>query len=107
MSKFSQTNFFQSFGCAIRGIKLAIKSQKNIKRQIVVAILVIISALLYLFYHLITRKINRTLYIKFNDYLYENIKKNTIESDRFRDGIVFISVFAVLGRAIFTGFSGK
>jgi len=39
-------------------------------------IVIIISALLYLFYHLITRKINRTLYIKFNDYLYENIKKN-------------------------------
>ena len=45
MSKYSETNFFKSFGYARRGLKLAIKSQKNFLRQIVAAVITIIAAL--------------------------------------------------------------
>lgn len=36
MSKYSEKNFLKSFKYAIRGINLAIKSQRNIVRQIIV-----------------------------------------------------------------------
>lgn len=49
MSKFARTNLLQSFSCALRGIILAVKSQKNIKRHIVSAIITVISALLLKF----------------------------------------------------------
>jgi len=49
MSKYSETNFFKSFGYAIRGLKLAVKSQKNFRRQLCTAILAIISAILLKF----------------------------------------------------------
>lgn len=39
-------------------------------------IIIIISSIIYFLYHIISRKINKTLYINFNDYLYENIKRN-------------------------------
>lgn len=38
--------------------------------------IVIISSTLYFLYHIISRKINKALFYNFNDYLYENIKKN-------------------------------
>ncbi len=46
MSKFSQKYFLKSFGCAIHGIKLAFKSEKNLSRQLVVGIIAIITAFL-------------------------------------------------------------
>lgn len=46
MSKFSQKYFLKSFGCAIHGIKLAFKSEKNLTRQIIVGIIAIITAFL-------------------------------------------------------------
>lgn len=49
MSKYSETNFFKSFGYALRGLKLAIKSQRNFRRQIFTAIIAIISAVLLKF----------------------------------------------------------
>ncbi len=39
MSKYSQKNFFKSLGCAIHGIKLAFKSEKNLTRQLIVGVL--------------------------------------------------------------------
>lgn len=49
MSKYSETNFFKSFAYARRGLKLAIKSQRNFSRQICVAAIAIISAILLKF----------------------------------------------------------
>ena len=39
MSKYSEKNFMKSFGYALRGLKLAIKSQKNFRRQIILAVI--------------------------------------------------------------------
>lgn len=39
MSKYSEKNFMKSFGYALRGLKLAVKSQKNFRRQIIMAVL--------------------------------------------------------------------
>ena len=44
MSKFSQKNFFKSFGCAMHGLALAVKSQKNFSRQLVIVAAVVIAA---------------------------------------------------------------
>lgn len=44
MSKFSQKNFFKSFGCAMHGLALAVKSQKNFSRQLAIAAAVVIAA---------------------------------------------------------------
>lgn len=49
MSKFSQKYFLKSFGCAIHGIKLAFKSEKNLSRQLFVGIIAIITAFLLSF----------------------------------------------------------
>lgn len=46
MSKFSQKNFFKSFGCAMHGLALTVKSQKNFSRQLVIAVTVVIAAFL-------------------------------------------------------------
>lgn len=39
-------------------------------------IIVVLSSFFYFLYHLISRTINKTLYQNFNNFLYENIKKN-------------------------------
>jgi len=49
MSKYSEKSFLKSFGYALRGLKLAIKSQKNFRRQIFTAIIAIIFAFLLKF----------------------------------------------------------
>lgn len=49
MSKFSQKYFLKSFGCAIHGIQLAFKSEKNLTRQSIVGFLAIITAILLKF----------------------------------------------------------
>ena len=49
MSKYSQKYFLKSFGCAIHGIRLALKSERNLSRQIVVGVLAIIFAFLLKF----------------------------------------------------------
>ena len=49
MSKYSEKNFIKSFGYALRGLKLAVKSQNNFKRQIVTAITAVILAVLLKF----------------------------------------------------------
>ncbi len=49
MSKYSQKYFLKSFGCAIHGIRLALKSERNLSRQIVVGVLAIILAFLLKF----------------------------------------------------------
>lgn len=49
MSKYSEKNFLKSFGYALRGLKLAIKSQKNFRRQIITAILALSLALILKF----------------------------------------------------------
>lgn len=49
MSKYSQKYFFKSFGCAIHGIKLAFKSEKNLTRQSIVGFLAIVFAFLLKF----------------------------------------------------------
>ena len=49
MSKYSQIYFLKSFVCAIHGIRLALKSERNLSRQIVVGILAIIFAFLLKF----------------------------------------------------------
>lgn len=52
MSKYSEKSFLKSFGYARRGLKLAIKSQRNFLRQICTAILVIIAAFILKFSHI-------------------------------------------------------
>lgn len=49
MSKFSQKYFLKSFGCAIHGIQLAFKSEKNLTRQSIVGFLAIVTAFLLRF----------------------------------------------------------
>ena len=49
MSKYSQKYFLKSFGCTIHGIRLALKSERNLSRQIVVGVLAIIFAFLLKF----------------------------------------------------------
>lgn len=44
MSKYSETNFLKSFSYARRGILLALKSQKNFIRQLIMAIIAMIFA---------------------------------------------------------------
>lgn len=46
MSKYSEKHFLKSFGYAIHGIKIAVKSQKNITRQFVMACLAVILGIL-------------------------------------------------------------
>ena len=41
MSKYSEKSFLKSFGYAINGFKVALKSQRNFTRQIVIAVLAI------------------------------------------------------------------
>lgn len=45
MSKYSEKNFLKSFGYAVHGIKIAVKSQKNIVRQIIAACLAILTGI--------------------------------------------------------------
>lgn len=49
MSKYSQKYFLKSFGCALHGIKLVLKSEKNITRQLVVACIALLTAFLLRF----------------------------------------------------------
>lgn len=49
MSKYSQKYFLKSFGCALHGIRLALKSEKNLTRQIVVGVLALAGAFLLKF----------------------------------------------------------
>jgi len=49
MSKYSEKSFLKSFGYALRGLKLAIKSQKNFRRQIITAILALSLAIILKF----------------------------------------------------------
>ena len=39
-------------------------------------LIIISSAIIYFLYHIVSRKINKKLFYNFNDYIYENIKKN-------------------------------
>lgn len=39
MSKYSEKNFLKSFGYALHGLRIALKSQKNFKRQIIIGFL--------------------------------------------------------------------
>ena len=49
MSKYSHNNFFKSFKTARKGIRLALKSQKNFRIHLVIAVLVLVLALLMRF----------------------------------------------------------
>jgi len=49
MSKYSQKYFLKSFGCALHGIRLAFKSERNLTRQVVVGILALTFAFLLKF----------------------------------------------------------
>lgn len=49
MSKFSETNFLKSFSYARRGFFLAVKSQKNFIRQLIIATIVLLSAFILKF----------------------------------------------------------
>lgn len=42
MSKYSEKSFLKSFGYAIHGLRLALKSQRNFRRQIVLGIIAVI-----------------------------------------------------------------
>ena len=44
MSKYSEKSFIKSFGFALRGLKLVVKSQKNFLRQLFIAFLSILLA---------------------------------------------------------------
>lgn len=46
MSKYSEKKFFNSFKFAVRGLAAAIKTQRNFRRQLIVAILTIIAIFL-------------------------------------------------------------
>ena len=46
MSKYSHNNFFKSFATARKGIRLALKSQKNFRIHLIVAIVVVLLAML-------------------------------------------------------------
>ncbi|MBQ2644841.1 diacylglycerol kinase family protein [bacterium] len=45
MSKYSEKSFMKSFGYAVHGLKLAVKSQKNFLRQIIMATMAIFTGL--------------------------------------------------------------
>ena len=45
MSKYSQTNFFKSFNYALHGFRVALKSQRNFVRQLIMAILAVVLAI--------------------------------------------------------------
>ena len=45
MSKYSQTNFFKSFNYALHGFRVALKSQRNFVRQLIMAILAVVFAI--------------------------------------------------------------
>lgn len=49
MSKYAQKYFLKSFGCALHGIKLALKSEKNLMRQLIVGVLALTGAFLLKF----------------------------------------------------------
>jgi len=49
MSKYSHNNFFKSFATARKGIRLALKSQKNFRIHLIIALIVLILALLMRF----------------------------------------------------------
>lgn len=49
MSKYSHNNFFKSFATARKGIRLALKSQKNFRIHLIIAAFVLILALLMRF----------------------------------------------------------
>ncbi len=44
MSKYSEKSFIKSFGYAIHGIRLALKSQKNFRRQIVLGFIAVFAS---------------------------------------------------------------
>ena len=45
MSKYSQTYFFKSFNYALHGFRVALKSQRNFVRQLIMAILAVVLAI--------------------------------------------------------------
>lgn len=47
MSKYKADNIFQSFGFAIRGLMLALKSQRNFKIDVIAAIIAVIAAFIF------------------------------------------------------------
>ena len=49
MSKYSHNNFFKSFATARKGIRLALKSQKNFRIHLIITLIVLILALLMKF----------------------------------------------------------
>lgn len=49
MSKYAQKYFLKSFGCALHGIKLALKSEKNLMRQLIVGVFALTCAFLLKF----------------------------------------------------------
>lgn len=49
MSKYSHNNFFKSFATARKGIRLALKSQKNFRIHLIIAVFVLIFAILFKF----------------------------------------------------------
>lgn len=110
MSKFSRTNLLQSFGCALRGIILAVKSQKNIKRHIITAIITIIAALLLKFnvieFSIILIMISLVICAEiFNsviEFMIDAIYKNKysqlakMAKDMSAGGVLIISLFALI-----------
>jgi diacylglycerol kinase len=52
MSKFANHNFIQSLKCAIHGIRLVIKSEKNILRHLVLGLLTVIISFILKFNNL-------------------------------------------------------
>lgn len=49
MSKFSTNNFLKSINFALRGLRLMVKSQKNFRRQLIFAVIILLSAWLLKF----------------------------------------------------------
>lgn len=49
MSKFSTNNFLKSINFALRGLRLMIKSQKNFRRQLIFAIIILLAGWLLKF----------------------------------------------------------
>lgn len=49
MTKYSETNFFKSFGYALHGFRVALKSQRNFVRQLVMGTLAVIFAIILRF----------------------------------------------------------
>ena len=44
MSKYSENNFLKSFSFALRGIRIAFKSQPNVKRQLFIGLVAFVTA---------------------------------------------------------------